>query len=106
MPLPIMLGRPRMTHRCLVCGSRMIDACGKCADREAGRVRASAFPDPYERAISEIERLTAELERARAERACGCADAVQDMHDRWGSLPAHQLAAHKIITRLRQMEKP
>lgn len=35
-----------------------------------------------------------------------CADAVQDMHDRWGSLPAHQLAAHKIITRLRQMEKP
>lgn len=98
--------------RCLVCGSWMIDRCAMCAKRNQKPVDSHQMYDAE--LLGTINRLTDERDRARTiavaleqenaalkEEQCGCADLVEEMHDRWGAHPAHQLAAWKIVQALR-----
>jgi len=98
--------------RCLVCGSWMIDQCAMCTRRQL-RVPEVEDVDRAE-LLGTINRLTEERDRARTiavaleqeiaalqQEPCGCADIVEEMHDRWTTKPAHQLAAWKILEALR-----
>jgi hypothetical protein len=105
--------------RCLVCGGWMIDICQNCADRTERRAIYERIPDVdakdirYAEAMAVIAKLTAERDQARRiavaleqETAeppqCGCAAIVQGLHDKWTTMPAHQLAAIKILDALGQ----
>lgn len=114
--------------RCLVCGGWMIDVCQNCADRTERRAIYERIPDVdakdirYAEAMGVIAKLTAERDQARriavaleqeiaelgeaADHAdateCGCAAVVQRLHDKWTTMPAHQLAAIKILDALGQ----